>query len=196
MVRAMSLRERQREATREQIIGALNDVLAEEHPASLSMVRVAERAGTSLRTVYRYFPTKEALVDAAAEMLRVPVTTTDGHLTIESLPDYLTAQWAAFGDATAAVRAQHLTPAGRELRSRRLPRSRRAVRAALRGAEIALPEEDEAKLVDLLVAMSSSSIYLELVDRLGYPADEAARLAAWGIAAAVDRARREGSIGT
>src|SRR5690606_19166239 len=108
---------------RDQILQAVHDHLAEESPATLSMPRVAERAGMSLRTLYRYFPTKEALLDAAAESFRVPAAVVGGEITLTTLRPYLRAQWGGFEDSIGAIRAQHLTPSGRALRDRRTPRA-------------------------------------------------------------------------
>lgn len=190
----MDLRERQRSATREQIIDAVHAVLADEHPATLSMPRVAARAGTSLRTLYRYFPTKEALVDAASETFRVPAPVAGGTVDLAGLAEYLRTAWTGFSQSIAAIRAQHLTPAGRALRDRRLPRNRRAIHQSLAAAGLRLPKDDEARLVDLIVAMLSSTMYLELVDRLGHRDEDAADLAAWAVTAVIDRARREGGL--
>jgi AcrR family transcriptional regulator len=184
------LRERQRTATREQIVQAVHDLLAEEHPATLSMPQVAERAGTSLRTLYRYFPTKEALVDAASESFRVP----DSPLDVEGLPAYLRTAWRGFSEALPAVKAQHTTPAGRALREARLPHNRAGVRGAVEREGIELHTRDAERLVDLLVALISSSMYLELVDRLGHDDQEAADLASFAAVAVLERARREGAL--
>ncbi|HEX4905709.1 MAG TPA: helix-turn-helix domain-containing protein [Acidimicrobiales bacterium] len=190
----MALREQQREATREQIIQAVHDVLAEESPAALSMPRIAERAGTSLRTLYRYFPTKEALVDAASESFRVPASVVGGSVNLRTLPDYMETVWTGFTEIIGAIRAQHITPAGRALRDARLPRNRQGVRESLVADGIDIPERDLDQLVDLIVTLMSSSTYLEMVDRLGHHEKDAARLAAWAVAACVDRARAEGGI--
>jgi len=157
------------------------------------MPQVAARAGTSLRTLYRYFPTKEALVDAASESFQVPGAA-EGTVGLRDVPDYIRRSWRGFTESFAAVRAQHVTPAGRALRDRRVPRSRRAVRTALEAAGVDLPPEDRDRLVDLVVALISSSMYLELVDRLGRDDEDAADLAAWTVLAVVDRAKRRGGI--
>src|SRR5687768_6812675 len=145
---AADLRERQRQATREQIIQAVHEVLVDEHPATLSMPRVAEQAGTSLRTLYRYFPTKEALVDAASESFDVTPSIVGGTVDLAKLPEFLRAQWRGFTAVAGAVRAQHLSPAGRAMRDRRIPRGRKAVRTALQGEGV---EADE-RIVDVVVA--------------------------------------------
>src|SRR5919202_2146998 len=64
--RPPSLRQEHRAATRRRILRAVIDLLAEHHPAALSMPAVAARSAVSIPTIYRYFPTKEALLDAAA----------------------------------------------------------------------------------------------------------------------------------
>jgi AcrR family transcriptional regulator len=184
------LRERQRSATREQIIQAVHEVLIDEHPATLSMPQVADRAGMSLRTLYRYFPTKESLVDAASESFKTPASIVGGTVSVATLPEYLRAQWRGFTESIAAIKAQHMTPAGRQMRDRRVPSSRKAVRSALRDEGI----EPDAALADLVIALMSSAMYLELVDRLGHDDEEAAELAAWTVGAVVERARREGGV--
>ena len=63
-----SLRASQAAATRRRIVDGLLALLAEDHPATLSVPAVARRAGVSVATVYRYFPTKEALLDAGSEV--------------------------------------------------------------------------------------------------------------------------------
>jgi AcrR family transcriptional regulator len=184
------LRERQREATHDQILRAVHELLIDEHPASLSMPRVAERAGTSLRTLYRYFPTKEALLDAASLSFETPASVVGGRIDLDTLPEYLRASWRAFTESIAAVRSQHLTPAGRSLRERRTPRNRKLVAAAIEDEGI----DVDPRVVDLLLALTSSSMYLELCDRLGHDDQEAADLAAWTVGAVLDRIRREGGI--
>ena len=61
-----TLRDAHKNATRSRIVRAVADLVAEAHPASISVPAVAKRAGVGVATVYRYFPTKEALLDASA----------------------------------------------------------------------------------------------------------------------------------
>src|SRR5689334_12738480 len=57
-------RERQREETREQILRAVARQLEAGQMDDLSFAEVARDAGVGERTVYRHFPTKEALLGA------------------------------------------------------------------------------------------------------------------------------------
>jgi glycosyltransferase involved in cell wall biosynthesis len=59
-----SLRDRQREETREQILRAVGRQLEAGPLEDLSFAEIARDAGVGERTVYRYFPTKEALLGA------------------------------------------------------------------------------------------------------------------------------------
>lgn len=59
-----SLRDRQREETREQILRAVGRQLESAPLEDVSFADIAKDAGVGERTVYRYFPTKEALLGA------------------------------------------------------------------------------------------------------------------------------------
>lgn len=61
---APSLRERQREETRAQILRAVGRQLESRSLEDLSFAEIARDAGVGERTVYRHFPTKEALLGA------------------------------------------------------------------------------------------------------------------------------------
>ena len=59
-----NLRERQRLQTREQILRAVGHQLETRSLEDLSFAEIAEDADVGERTVYRHFPTKEALLGA------------------------------------------------------------------------------------------------------------------------------------
>ncbi len=59
-----NLRDRQREETREQILRAVGDQLESRSLEDLNFAEIARDAGVGERTVYRHFPTKEALLGA------------------------------------------------------------------------------------------------------------------------------------
>ena len=67
----VSLRDRQKAATREQILRAVARQLEAGALEDLSFAEVAAEAGLGERTVYRHFPTKEALLGAFWAWLQV-----------------------------------------------------------------------------------------------------------------------------
>ena len=165
-----TLRERQRSATREAIVEAFLD-LTHANTATVSMPAVADAAGVSVRTLYRYFATRSELQTAGANYFNDRARTlTDGELSAENFADYLTTLWNDFRRELPAVIAEHATPAGRELRATRLPGSRATVHRALSEAGVPDPDHDA---VDLVIALTSSSMFLELVDRMGHEPDNA-----------------------
>ena len=61
------LRAEQLEQTRLRILEATADVLADDEVEEVTVPLVAMRARVAVRTVYRHFPTKDALFDAFGE---------------------------------------------------------------------------------------------------------------------------------
>src|SRR4051812_34435248 len=61
-----TLRDQQADLTRELIMRAFGELLRTDHPDAITYPQVAEAAGVSLRTVYRYFPTRADLLRIAA----------------------------------------------------------------------------------------------------------------------------------
>lgn len=189
-----NLRERHHESTRRQILDATQQLVVEVHGWTLSMTDVAERAQVSRRTLYRYFSTKEELLEAASQEWTAE-RPDEVHFSIDDLAPlqrWLAAQWSALADNLPAVLAQHASPQGRELRERWLPRARRMTRDALTDLSIA-PEQRE-ELTDVLLALLSSSMFLDLVDRMGHTPERAAQLATWAARSIIDRVRADGEI--
>jgi AcrR family transcriptional regulator len=170
----LDLRARQRDDTRRAILHSFNELLDEGNPVTISVPAVAQRAGVSVRTLYRYFANKDALMEAGGrwfdEAARGAV---GGDVTNANRQEYLRRLWVDFADNISAVRAQHASAPGRDLRQRRLPAARALVDAALPPT---LDGRDRDDVVDLVVAVASSSMFLELVDRMGHDPERAAAL--------------------
>jgi AcrR family transcriptional regulator len=161
----------------ERIVDAYMELLETATPTGVSMPAVAERAGVSVRTLYRYFPSKDDLQRVAAGWFerRTRAAMDTPMIDITNVRRYLELLWTDVAGFMPAVRVQHTTPEGRAVRSARLPESRAQVDRALSDA-ISGPRR--AEVVDLIVATSSSSMFLELVDRMGHEPKRAAELAA------------------
>jgi AcrR family transcriptional regulator len=173
--RPAGLRARHRDDTRRAILQAFSDLLDEGNPVTVSIPSVAARAGVSVRTLYRYFANKDELMEAGSrwfdEAARGAI---GGEVTADNRGEFLRRLWQDFATNMPAVRGQHASQAGRELRQYRLALSRaivdRAVPDTVQGST-------RADVVDLVVALSSSSMFLELVDRMGHDPERAAALA-------------------
>lgn len=159
------------------LVDAFMDLLETASPTGVSMPAVAERAGVSVRTLYRYFPSKDDLQRAAAGWFdrRARQLMADDTVDASNMHEYLRLLWTDLARLLPAVRVQHTTPDGRVLRAARLPDSRAQVDRALSPR---VTGTRRAELIDLVVAVTSSSMFLELVDRMGHEPSRAAELVA------------------
>jgi AcrR family transcriptional regulator len=188
----MGLREEHRTHTRRRILEAVLDLSAAAEPEELSVPAVSDRSGVSVATIYRYFPTKAALVDAAAWLPAEPAQDVrPARLTLDAFPAYLAALWRGFADNVALVRRQVASPAGREMRQARLAAGRAELARALDDEGIAADTPEGARLVSLCLLLGGSVAFLELHDRQGLGIDAAVDEACWAARVLADATRRE-----
>jgi len=180
--------------TRRRIGFAVAEILAGGGASDLSFPEVAERAGVSLRTVYRHFPNKEALAVGAlqAGSERAFADHPLDEQRLDSLEPFLRVLWTELMANRDLVVAQHMSAAGRSLRAERLRDRRGIVDGAIRRDEPDLSAEDRDRLSAIASVLTSGSVLLDLVEGLEVSVDEAAALAAFTIEAVLDRVRREG----
>jgi AcrR family transcriptional regulator len=72
------LRDDRARRTREAIVAALVEQVADAGLNDFSVPKVAKRAGVSVRTVYRYFPNRDDLLDAVNEYWSPSMERVDG----------------------------------------------------------------------------------------------------------------------
>lgn len=193
MIHVVTLRDDQTTLTRRRIVDAVASMLVDEDPAALSVPAVARRAGVSIRTVYRHFPDKAALVRSVAEVddpARVlPLPAPDG----SDLCAYLRQAWSDEVQRPH-LRAQLQTPAGQRVRAERRRSQRPFVDLVLDAWSIELDGDSTRRLVDLLQLLTGSAALVELTEVLGESVDEAAATATWAVEALLVHARRTGRV--
>ena len=195
--RSVSLKEQQAEATRTRILDAVAQLIVEEHPATLSVPAVATRAGVSLRTVYRYFPTKQALIDGVADLgndqtaAQFPADT----VTFAEMREYIPRLWAEVQGTRGLVKAQQATPLGHEVAKSRAQRRIRIIQRVLADEGVQLAPDDHRHLVAILALLMSRNTLFELTDVLDLSVEEAAKLAVWTVEVIVETAKRTKEVG-
>jgi AcrR family transcriptional regulator len=169
------LRARQAEDTRSAILEASARVMA-RGIATLTMPDIAREAGVSIPTVYRYFPTKQDLLDAIypyserrAGRGALVVPTTIGELRAGVLR--ILDQLDSFDDLARAAMA---SPAAEEVRARSMPRRLALVGAMLDTVEPPLPPAGRDRIARLIVVLTSSQSLRTWRDHLGKSPDEVA----------------------
>lgn len=185
-VTAPSLRQRKVEETKRSILEALVDVIREGGVSDFSIQAVADRAGVSHRTVYRYFPTREALLEDLGawcqEFMRAEIAWRGEGLPVvapEELSRMVRAAWRTFYDnpdhtvAYVVLSASLVLPA-RKARSKWF-------------AEVLAPRTrhlspHDARAATAIIRALSSSVTWHHVVRHGRTSSSAAiRAASWAV---------------
>jgi AcrR family transcriptional regulator len=189
----MSLRAEQREMTRTKIVQAVLDLVADNALDDLSVPAVSRRSGVSVATIYRYFPTKDAMLEAAArEPARVAfgdgVAAHDGE---DALDTFMRVMWAELSGNLPLLRHQIASSAGRDMRRARLDESRRMLASHLARVGIDPTSAEGERLIAALLLVTGSLALVELHDRQELPVDDAIRTARWAAQALIDASRKD-----
>lgn len=142
---------------------------------------VAERAGVSRRTVYRYFPDQMALLRGAREHVaelagpnvRFPGSEAD-------LVGQLEGIYTGFDRIAPVSILMRTTPQGRDIRLASRDQRQAAYRAATADAVKALPPHDQ-RLATAMLQFLHTSAWLEMHDQWGLTGEEIAQSCRWAM---------------
>ncbi|HEU4759053.1 MAG TPA: helix-turn-helix domain-containing protein [Dehalococcoidia bacterium] len=177
-----ALRERQAEQTRQLIFQALLDQLADAGFRDFNIPCLARRAGVSVRTVYRYFPTRDGLLDAFAVWADAQIGDSPAlPANPEALAGQARAAFAAFDDHEATILAQWATPAGREVRERGRRRRVESYRAVLRDVTANLPPAEARAALAVIAHLMSSWAWKTFREEFGMSGPESGAAVAWAL---------------
>lgn len=191
------LREEQVRLTRDRILDALTELLADRRPDDITTREIAERAGVSQPTVYRYFPDRTALLDGITERINeLAAESEGGGYALESIDEIgPRIEWLFATSDTIPVemRAEALLNAD--------PRrfgddTRRHSEEMLSVVTAEFPELDgrqHLQLAGLLRCLGSSQAWLRMREEFGVPGAEAGPLMRWAVDTLV-RAVRAGEL--
>ena len=191
MTPAGSLRERQAAAVKDAILDALARRLDREDPEDIAMPQVAADAGISLRTLYRYFPTREVMFEAVGDhvvaRLGLPrdIRDADDIVRVFSESARLGAQ------SPELVRAMLWTRLGRRARSSHRRRRVQSITTALGEVTSHLPAAEARRREGAVVYLSSLPAWITVSEECGLSAEDAQRGIAWAIETLVAALRRE-----
>ena len=169
------------------------ELVAEGSLDELSVPAVAQRSGVSLATIYRYFPTRDELLAAAAAepsrqaLSQPPAPRPDD----DDLAAFQRAMWHDFAGNLPLLRHQIASAAGREMRTARLDRSRSLLAGYIERHGIDPQADGGQRLISLLLLINGSLALIELHERQGLDVDEALDRSLWAMRALIDATRRE-----
>lgn len=178
---AGSLRERQAEQIRTTVLETVVRELESRPVDDLSMGDVAEAAGISLRTLYRYFPDRPSLLSAAGQhvvgSLNLPVEI-DGPAAISA--SFLQAA-SRFSARPQLARALVQTTAGRAARSSARPQRTEAVGEALRPLTDKLDPATARRAAAVISHLCSLQSWVSIANESGLDDTESQAAVAWAI---------------
>jgi AcrR family transcriptional regulator len=186
------LRGEQQQQTRERILEAAIALIAEDGLAELTVPGVAERAGVSVRTVYRHFPAKDDLIDSVGEFRDAQFGVSGPPTSIEQLLANTPALFEGFAARDDLVRAADVSAAGRQIHDRARRRRAAALRKIFEEVTADLSPAEARRLVATVQVLWSTRAWLTLHDNWGMDGREAGRAAQWAITTLIEEARRMG----
>jgi AcrR family transcriptional regulator len=187
-----TLRQQQAEATRQLILQALAEQLAEEGRQEFSIAEAAERAGVATRTIYRYFPNRDAMLDAIGQWVDQQLGDLPFPTTPEEVAQLAEQAFPRFEQQAVLVRALLLSGLGQSVRSRLRGKRRPSVEAALHPL---LGDGESARAIQALIGhLVTAETWKHLHDEFGVDGDAAASAVAWAIRTLIAELERQGKV--
>ena len=179
------LREEQAQRTRDVILDALTDLLAEHRVDEVSTKQIAERAGVSLPTVYRHFPDRAALVEGLANRVDLAASSHPVGRGATSLDDLV-----AWGGAAYRAADEHYRTTVAEAVLNSDPRrfsnaSRRRSEEMAQLVRDEFPEmsaDDHLRITALFRTLASIQTWLRMREEFGLTGDQSGPVVQWAIA--------------
>lgn len=173
------LRQKQAAATRELILRALAEQLALSGLEEFSMADAAERAGVSTRTIYRYFPNRDAILEAVGtwvdnQLGELPYPTTPAD--VARLAELV---FPRFEENAALIEALLQSELGQNVRSRLRAKRRQAVEEAL--VAVTQGQAMAAAKRALIGHLVTAETWRHLRDEFGVGGDESGEAVAWAV---------------
>lgn len=139
-------------------------MLERDGSAELTVPQVAELSGISLRTVYRYYPTREELLAAAGRWVGGELLKQGYPQSLDDVADSFERACVEFDEHPGLVRAMALSELGREARSSRREERLDAIRHALEQELGTLPEKELQQAQAVLAYLHNMLAYTTLRD--------------------------------
>lgn len=185
-----SLRDQQAAVARERILRAVAELLERDGAAELTVPQVAELSGVSLRTVYRYFPTREELLAAAGRFIGGKLLQQGYPTSLDDVADSFQRACVEFDERPGLVRAMALSEVGREARSSRRRERLEAIRRTLDAEVGGLTTRERREAEAVLAYLHNMLAYTTLREEQGLSGEEIGEALGWAIRTLIADLRR------
>lgn len=191
MPASVPLRKRQAQFNREVILDAVVDLIETSDFDDISIPAVAQASGISLRTIYRYFPSREDLLAEAGVHIRECMGLT---IDINCANDIPASFWANSGRVARyprLARALLQSRAGRAARQGSRPERVVAIEAALKELTADLAPARAQQVVAVITHLCSSSAWITISDECGLSSTDARQSVIWALQTLISELRNE-----
>lgn len=179
---AESLRERRAQLARDEAVEATVRLLEESDDAdAVSMAGVAAAAGLSLRTLYRYFPTRDALLREAGARVQGELALPIAVRSAAEIPASFWAASARLAKRPQLARALVRSTAGRAAHQDTRGARVEAIRTALNESVADLPPERAQQIAGVIAHLCSSTAWVSIADESHLSATDARRGVRWAL---------------
>jgi AcrR family transcriptional regulator len=178
---SVSLREQHASATRERILAAVADLLEQGEVDELTVPAVAETSGVSLRTIYRYYPTREELLEAAGRWIGEELLGHPYPKELDEVADLFQAGVREFDERPGLVRALAFSRLGQQVRGYRRRGRLDAIGRALRKELPGVSEPDLRRAEAILAYLHNMLAYTTLREEGGLSGEEVGEAVGWAI---------------
>ena len=185
------LRAEQKERTHERILEAAAEQLLEEGIEELSLPRAAKRARVSVPTVYRHFPTREALMRELTEWADRRLKLSEVPEKVDEFAEWVPRLFAHWDENEAQVRARLLSGVHRQVRRDIGHRRDEAIEKAMGDVTAQLDPLDARRACAVVRLLVSGAAWEMMRDSWDLTGEQAGEALAWAISVLVGELRRD-----
>jgi AcrR family transcriptional regulator len=184
------LRAEQKERTHERILEAAAEQLLEEGIEELSLPRAAKRARVSVPTVYRHFPTQEALMRELTEWADRRLKLSEVPENVGEFTEWVPRLFAHWDENEAQIRARLLSGVHRQTHRDIGHRRDEAIEKAMEEVTAQLDPLDARRACAMVRLLVSGAAWEMMHDNWDLTGEQAGEALAWAISVLVAELRR------
>jgi AcrR family transcriptional regulator len=184
------LRAEQKERTHERILEAAAEQLLHEGLEELSLPRAAKRAHVSVPTVYRHFPTQEALMRELTEWADRRLKLSEVPENVDEFTEWVPRLFAHWDENEAQIRARLLSRAHRQVHRDIGHRRDEAIEKAMEDVTAQLDPLDARRACAVVRLLLSGAAWEMMRDSWDLTGEQAGEAVAWAISVLVAELRR------
>ncbi len=176
------------------MLSAVAELLERGAEEELTVPQVAALSGVSLRTIYRYYPTREELFEAAGRWIGDELLQHPYPGALDEVADLFQAGCPDFDDRPGLVRALVVSQLGQRARGYRRRERLEAIARALRDEVPDLPEPELQRAEAVLAYLHNMLAYTTLREESGLSGKQIGEAIGWAIRTLVEDLRRKNQL--